>query len=487
MDLDNFIKMYVCGPTVYNDAHIGHARVYMMVDLINKIMNRILNKNTLLVMNITDIDDKIIKAAENNGITWQELSKKYEDKFFASMAQLNIDLPDVIIRVSESIIDIIEYIQNIINNNFAYVTNDGSVYFDTISYKNAGYDISFEIDDEEINYESQLSSDIINQKRHKKDFALWKSRPENNVGFDAIFSFNERIIEVYGIPGWHIECSTMIHKTIGNHLDIHFGGIDLKFPHHHNENLQACAYYHPEYHPNKKTKEWTNKFMHIGHLCIKGKKMSKSLKNFSTIDDILKELTPNEFRWMFMQHKWEQPMEFNDGVIENAKNMENCVKNLINRTKNYPFDILNVKYTDKEFRLGQVFDKIKNKIIINFETFNVDIVVTELNRFICEINSYLDKQNVNKSILNKIMQYLLNLLINLGFSYEEKESSNINEFMDVLITTRTSLRNVAKNKSLDNVVKKELYSVLDKERNILLPSIGINLEDTRDSSLWFQK
>ncbi|AQN68593.1 cysteinyl-tRNA synthetase [Saudi moumouvirus] len=168
MNSINLTKMYVCGPTVYNDAHIGHARVYIMVDLINKTMNRFLNKNTLLVMNITDIDDKIIKASETIGISWQQLSKNYENKFFVSMAQLNIDLPDIIIRVSESIKDIIEYIQNIINNNFAYVTDDGSIYFDTMSYINAGYDFSFEIDEEEMNYESQISTDIINQKNIKK-------------------------------------------------------------------------------------------------------------------------------------------------------------------------------------------------------------------------------------------------------------------------------------------------------------------------------
>ncbi|AQN68594.1 cysteinyl-tRNA synthetase [Saudi moumouvirus] len=279
----------------------------------------------------------------------------------------------------------------------------------------------------------------------------------------------------------------MIHKTIGSHLDIHFGGIDLKFPHHHNENLQACAYYHPKYHPNDKTEEWTNKFMHIGHLCIKGKKMSKSLKNFSTIEDIMQKITPNEFRWMFMQHKWQNPMEFNDGVIENAKNMENSVKNLINRTKNYPFCILNVKYSDKEHKLAKLFDTAKNKIITSLESFEFDSVVKELNHFIGEINSYLDKQNPNKSLLNKITQYILNLLINLGFSFDNNKNSDISNLMNVLITTRTSIRNIVRNKSIDSQIKKELYSVLDKERNVLLPSIDINLEDTRDSSLWFHK
>ena len=193
------------------------------------------------------------------------------------MSKLNVRLPDRIIRVSEQIPQIILYIQQIISNGFAYESL-GSVYFDSNAYAKEGYD------------EVQLDLETIPGKKSPKDFALWKGRESHLVGFDAEFEFGLMKKSMFGVPGWHIECSTIIHNSLGTSIDIHFGGIDLKFPHHQNEIIQANAFYHPMY----KNKKWCEKFVHIGHLCISGLKMSKSLKNFTTINSALETNTPNQ-------------------------------------------------------------------------------------------------------------------------------------------------------------------------------------------------
>ncbi|AGD92759.1 cysteinyl-tRNA synthetase [Megavirus lba] len=485
--MSNTIQMYVCGPTVYNDSHIGHARIYVMVDIINRTMTNILNQDTHLVMNITDIDDKIIKAANNQSVSWQTLSKKYEDKFFESMAKLGVAKPDVVIRVSESIDDIIKYIQQIINNDFAYVTFDGSVYFDTIKYVNAGYILDCDIDIEEQTYESQIASEIINEKRHIKDFALWKSRADYDVGFFVEFIFNNAIIKTYGVPGWHIECSAMIERTIGDSVNIHFGGIDLKFPHHHNECLQANAYYHPKYKPNTNinTEKWTQEFMHVGHLCVEGQKMSKSLKNFSTIDEVLETVNSNEMRWMFMQNNWRKPMEFNNGVIEHAKNFNQIINNFLNRTANYPFNIMDIKYSDNEIQFKKETQKNISNISNNLSKFEFHHLVNNLIDLISKTNIYLDKPNPNESVVKKITNYILNLITQLGFNYETNNSIDISNIMKVIVETRTDYRKITRNKNISKDVKNEIFNVLDSERNLRLPSIGISLEDTRDSSSWY--
>ncbi|BCS83514.1 cysteinyl-tRNA synthetase [Cotonvirus japonicus] len=484
------MKMYVCGPTVYSDSHIGHARIYIIVDIINKTLNNILNKPTHLVMNITDIDDKIIKAAQNKNINWVDLAHEYENSYFNAMTKLGVSRPDVVIRVSESIPDIVKYIQKIIDNNMAYIVSDGSVYFDSNQYKNFGYEFS-EIDDiEEQQYESQVDINIISQKKHHKDFALWKSRLITDVGFDVEFLCNNSIIKTRGVPGWHIECSAMIQKTLGDFIDVHFGGIDLKFPHHHNECLQANAYHHPIYNPlyqqqNGYFSKWTHEFVHIGHLCVKGQKMSKSLKNFSTISEIMQHVNANQLRWLFMINKWEKPMEFTNGCIDNAISIDNIFKNFIKRVTNFTFDISDVIFSEKEFELQNFFYTIKDRIFSYLEKYKFNSVVKALHSLITQVNLYMDKLSPNESIVSKIKLYIVELLEKLGFYYQINNTSDMSKhIMNVLIETRSQFRQLTRDKSLTSDVKECIFKILDDQRNTLLPSIGITLEDTKDSSFW---
>ena len=508
--LNNTIKMYVCGPTVYDAAHLGHARTYVVVDILNRILTSIAGKNTLLVMNITDIDDKIINKAAELNVDWTEIAKKNEKLFFDSMAKLGVKLPDCIIRVSEVIPQIIAYVQQIIDNGFAYVTSDRSIYFDTDKYIKQGYKFQTDIDDDEQAYCTTLAPVIRLQKRNKLDFALWKGRISSEVGFSAEFMFESNKIVSWGRPGWHIECSTMIHETIGPILDIHFGGIDLKFPHHYNERLQAHAYYHPKFAPTNNTdieicdhndhndcntrdthntsntpnthNQWASQFIHTGHLCIKGLKMSKSLKNFTTIDEALNNITSNQLRWMFMVHKWTDSMDFCPDTISQIKVFDNTIVNFFNRIVNYPFSITDVTYAEKDYGLLNYYNEKKTSITDNLRVYKLDTASMAIFDLVNKVHAYIDKGKPNVSLVKKIRDWLLELLTKLGFEYQSKNQDSSTDIMSVIVATRSAMRKMVRDKA---VSAQNVFQILDTERDVLLPSIGITLQDTKDSSLWF--
>lgn len=486
MKKTNLTKIYVCGPTVYDESHLGHARTYMIVDILNRIMNSIANSRTYLVMNITDIDDKIVDKARDTSTHWYDIAKKYEKSYFDAMAKLNVKLPDTIIRVSDSIPQIVKYIQKIIDNGFAYMTSDLSIYFDSNKYAQCGY-LSDNSVEESVCY-SSISPSIKIQKRNRKDFSLWKSRNKTEIGFDAEFTYEGITISSWGRPGWHIECSAMIHETIGPDLDIHFGGIDLKFPHHHNERLQAHAFYHPKFMPKNQLQstQWSSLFLHIGHLCIKGLKMSKSLKNFTTIDEALKEISPNQLRWMFIIHKWNEQMDFSDDTIGQAKTFDNTMANFFNRIINYPFEQTDIAYNDKESKLSDYFFEVKNKITSDLCEFKLDTANFTLFELINKANSYISTNNPNASLIKKIYDWIFNLVTILGFEYQKNSSDSIENLMNVLINTRSEIRKLTRDMGVTKEFKQKIFKILDIERDIMLPSIGITLQDTKDSSSWFK-
>jgi cysteinyl-tRNA synthetase len=477
-------KMYVCGPTVYDHSHIGHARTYIIVDLIYRI-----TKNPYLVMNITDIDDKIINKAQTLNVPWQDIAKKYEDSFFDSMRQLNVQTPNTIIRVSEVIPNIIAYIQKIIDNGFAYLVKDGSVYFDTDAYKNAGYDYAY--NEEEVEHElfplqsGEISeyeqNGIRNTRKSARDFALWKGRNKEEVGFDAYFSIPDLLILCYGRPGWHIECSTMIHETLGHHFDVHYGGIDLKFPHHYNETVQANAFHHPKY---LSTDSWCDDFQHVGHLCIDGLKMSKSLKNFTTIHEILEKVNPNCLRWLFMKHKWTDPMNYNDETLNEAKLIDDSVFHLQKRISGFPFQRRDIVYRQKEEELQKIFEQIQISVENCLPKFEFDLFVSEIQRLIKKINIYLGQPCPNQTLTKKCFEWIELQLRQLGFQYEQetKVDIGIEPLMAHVIQQRTSLRGLTR---ISEINKTNLFEILDQQRKEL-SNLGITLQDTKDNSLWFR-
>ncbi len=319
-------------------------------------------------------------------------------------------------------------------------------------------------DEDETIYQSELSPLIILQKKNKKDFALWKARKSTEVGFDASFCYDGKNIQARGRPGWHIECSAMIDQTIGPDLDIHFGGIDLKFPHHHNERLQAHAFYHPMFKPqHANSPQWATEFMHIGHLCIKGHKMSKSLKNFTTIEQALNVLSPNQFRILFCIHKWTDSMDFSDDTVSQAVNYDTIIKNFFNRVINYPFNRNDVKTNKKEIDIMNYFYDLQLKIENDLNLFNFDNFITALLDLINRTNAYIGLDTPNKSVVKKIYVWINKILNDIGFSYGSVESNSghdinsttsISDVMNVIVETRKALRLLTRDTNTTPEVKK---------------------------------
>ncbi|XP_053515864.1 probable cysteine--tRNA ligase, mitochondrial isoform X2 [Artibeus jamaicensis] len=291
---------YSCGPTVYDHAHLGHACSYVRFDIIRRILTTVFGCNIIMVMGITDVDDKIIKRANEMKISPASLANLYEEDFKQDMAALKVLPPTVYLRVTENIPQIISFIEGIIANGHAYSTAEGNVYFDLQSRGDKYGKLVGVVP-------GPVAEPGDSDKRHPSDFALWKAAKPQEVFWASPWGS--------GRPGWHIECSTISSLVFGSQLDIHSGGIDLAFPHHENEIAQ-CEVFH-------QCQQWGNYFLHSGHLHVKGKeeKMSKSLKNYITIKDFLKTFSPDVFRFFCMRSSYRSAIDYSDGTMLEAEHL----------------------------------------------------------------------------------------------------------------------------------------------------------------------
>ncbi|XP_058705371.1 probable cysteine--tRNA ligase, mitochondrial isoform X3 [Poecile atricapillus] len=305
---------YSCGPTVYDHAHLGHACSYVRFDIIRRIMTRFFGIEVIMVMGITDIDDKIIKKANEMNVSPVALARIYEEDFKQDMAALKVLPPTVYMRVTENIPQIISFIKTIISSGQAYATSQGNVYFDVKSWGKR-YGVLTAVGPH--TQDEAVDSD----KRHGKDFALWKAAKPQELSWNSPWG--------KGRPGWHIECSTISSAVFGKQLDIHTGGIDLAFPHHENEIAQ-CEVYH-------QCEQWGNYFLHSGHLHVKGskEKMSKSLKNYITIKDFLKKCSSDQFRMFCLRGRYSSAVEFSEESMEDAKNLLQAISSFIRDANAY--------------------------------------------------------------------------------------------------------------------------------------------------------
>ncbi len=303
------MKIYVCGPTVYDDVHIGNARSFVFYDLLFRIFKSYY-KEVIYVRNITDIDDKIIARARLNGKSEVEVSGKAIDSFFKACNFLNCLKPSHEPRVTEHLDEIIKLIQSLINNGHAYEA-DGDVFFKVNSFKDYGKLANRKIED----MIAGSRIEVLLNKQNAEDFTLWKkTEPKDGVVFNSPFS--------HGRPGWHIECSAMAHKYLGDNFDIHGGGVDLQFPHHENEIAQSvCGY---------KDSKHASYWVHNGFLMVDGQKMSKSLGNFITVKDIESKGYHGEvLRLALISTHYTKPLDFNEALLFNTKKMLNKFYSLI--------------------------------------------------------------------------------------------------------------------------------------------------------------
>ena len=492
---DRTINWYMCGPTVYDAAHLGHARTYLTFDIIRRILTSYFHYDVNLCMNITDIDDKIIKRSNDEKKNFAEFAKFWEDSFFKDMRALNVMYPNYITRVSEYIPEIIKFIEVIIKKGYAYEKN-GSVYFDIEAYKKGGHMYAKLIpQDKNQNLEELqeaegvLSKDNAGEKKNKGDFALWKTSKKDEPFWDSPWG--------KGRPGWHIECSVMSSSIFGNKLDIHSGGCDLKFPHHDNEIAQTEAH--------DDSKQWINYFLHTGHLKIEGLKMSKSLKNFKKITDFISLYTPNAFRLYFCNSKWDGDMDFTENGLSMASANDKKISEFFQNIKVWSRENdlkKNLKLDNEDSALNNFFLEAKKNIHAYFcDNFNTPGVVSTILDLIKKTYEYQEKAEKVKTLklhlIYTVGKYISDILKCLGLVYntdfvdyfrtsgEGDSNKNAEEILTPYMDVLTKFRHEVKNAIVVEKDEKKILKLCDQLRDDILPELGVRIEDKgNEGSLW---
>jgi cysteinyl-tRNA synthetase len=468
---DRRVYWYMCGPTVYCDTHMGHARTYITSDIIRRVMTDYFGYQVTLCMNITNIDDKIINAAHEQSIPFESYANSWEEKFFIDMEKVNVRRPDILTRVTEYVPDIVNYTQKIIENGFGYISN-GSVYFDTLafteSHKYPKLSPDKTIDLESLEEAEGNLKDTTEEKKRPNDFALWKKSKPHEPFWPAPFG--------EGRPGWHIECSVMASDVLPCPLDIHSGGIDLRFPHHDNEIAQCEAFYGCQ--------QWVNYFLHTGHLHIHGRKMSRSLKNFITIKEILEIYSARQLRMFFLLHKWDGTINYSDTSLNESIGKEKQFNEFLMNTA-VVLRTLELKAPHKLSTedkalytlLQETEEKVYSALCDNFST---DVAVELLSVLVNRTNVYL-KAAAKYLVVLRIRDYVEKMLKIFGLDYSAAVSQNdVAPVMDLLSSYRDQVRLAAGEKKIS-----EIFKASDLLRDEHLPKLGFILEDRgKEPSIW---
>lgn len=467
-----FVSMYVCGPTVYGEPHLGHARPAIVFDLIFRYL-KFLGYKVRYVRNITDVghlendadegEDKIEKKAQVEQLEPMEVAQFYMDKYHFAMDALNVERPSIEPRASGHIIEQIEMVEQILNNNYAYVSN-GSVYFDVEKFdKNFGYGkLSGRVLEELI--ANSRSLDGQDEKRNSADFALWKkASPEHIMKWKSPWSI--------GFPGWHIECTAMSTKYLGKQFDIHGGGMDLLFPHHESEVCQSTA---------ANGMESVRYWIHNNMITINGQKMGKSLGNFITLNEFLtgthsmltQAFSPMTIRFFILQAHYRGTLDFsNDALIAAEKGMNKLMEayHLLKTLKPNTTDINQDTLKASDSLYQKCYDAMN-------DDFNSPIVIANLFEAVRIINTVqamkppMAKENLD-SLTNLFDTFLFNIL---GMKITEDKSAGGNT-EDALMQIIISLRGEAK--------QRKDYTSADNIRDAL-NKIGITLKDTKEGVEW---
>ncbi|XP_075423775.1 cysteine--tRNA ligase, cytoplasmic isoform X3 [Ascaphus truei] len=582
------VTWYCCGPTVYDASHMGHARSYISFDILRRVLKDYFKYDVFYCMNITDIDDKIIKRARQNHLFQQykeskpqaafllndvktaltpfaektnettdpdkkqmlekilsavtaavrpleeslsqtgrdeeiqkhaqilleeaadllsewldtkhgaqvmdnsifsQLPKHWEGDYHTDMDSLNVLPPDVLTRVSEYVPAIVEFVQKIVANGYGYVSN-GSVYFNTAKFHASDKHYYAKLVPEAVGDQKALqegegdlsiSADRLSEKHSPNDFALWKASKPGEPSWESPWG--------KGRPGWHIECSAMAGSILGDSMDIHGGGFDLRFPHHDNELAQSEAYFDNDH--------WVRYFLHTGHLTIAGCKMSKSLKNFITIKDALNRNTARQLRLAFLMHSWKDTLDYSNNTMESAVQYEKFLSEFFLNVKDIlraPTDITGqfVKWEAQEIELNNCFyDKkaaVHEALCDNIDTRTV---MEEMRSLVGQCNSYVAskktaKQAPNRILLKSVSSYLTDMLKIFGAIEGEEpigfpvggSAQNINleatvmPYLQVLSQFREGVRQIARENKVIEVLQ-----LSDALRDDILPELGVRLED----------
>ncbi|XP_054426710.1 cysteine--tRNA ligase, cytoplasmic isoform X1 [Pteronotus mesoamericanus] len=582
------VTWYCCGPTVYDASHMGHARSYISFDILRRVLRDYFKFDVFYCMNITDIDDKIIRRARQNHLferyrekqpraaqlledvhaalepfsmrlsetadpdkrqmlertlqavrlavepletalrtglaaedvdsraqvlleeardllsdwldstlggevtdnsIFSELPKFWEGEFHRDMQALNVLPPDVLTRVSEYVPEIVDFVQKIVDNGYGYVSN-GSVYFDTVKFASSeghsyGKLVPEAVGDQKALHEGEgdlsISADRLSEKRSPNDFALWKASKPGEPSWPCPWG--------KGRPGWHIECSAMAGTLLGASMDIHGGGFDLRFPHHDNELAQSEAYFENDH--------WVRYFLHTGHLTIAGCKMSKSLKNFVTIKDALKQHSARQLRLAFLMHSWKDTLDYSSNTMESALQYEKFMNEFFLNVKDIlraPVDITSQfeKWEEEEAELNESFSSKKAAVHAALcDNVDTRTVLEEMRALVGQCNQYMAarkaaRRRPNRALLESVALYLTHMLKIFGAIEEESTlgfpvggpgsslnlESTVMPYLQVLSEFREAVRKIARDRKVPEVLQ-----LSDALRDNILPELGVRLED----------
>jgi len=444
----NKVNIYTCGPTVYDFFHVGNARVFITFDMVRNYL-QFRGYDVTFVQNFTDIDDKMIKRANEENITVKELGERFIAEYFKDAGALGIQKADVHPRATEHIDDIIDLIKILLDKGYAYVI-DGDVYYEARKFNNYGKLSQQNVDE----LEAGARIEPGEKKKDPMDFALWKARKPGEPAWDSPWG--------KGRPGWHIECSVMAMKYLGETIDIHGGGPDLIFPHHENEIAQSEA---------ATGKPFSRYFMHVGYLNINNQKMSKSLGNFFTVRDIIKTYDPEVLRFLMLSSHYRSPINFSEALMEQAKNSLERLYNAL-----YSMEHLEGIAGDKELAeedrqyLGKLQTHEQEFVKAMDDDFNTADAIASLFNIVREYNMNIDEKS-SRQIVKRTKETLLNLGSVLGFFRKFVEKILLDEEIEKKIRERQEAR---KNKN---------YALADKIRDELKAK-GIILEDTPAGVRW---
>ena len=428
------ITVYACGPTVYDELHVGNARSLVVFDLLYRVLKNIYGKNNVrYVRNITDIDDKIIEAAKKNKISTSDLTKKITKLFHRDCANLNCLKPTFEPKATEHIKEMIEMVDSLIKKKFAYSKN-GQVFFEVSKFEDYGKLSNKKIDKLIAGARVEVSS----EKKNHLDFVLWKPSDVSEPGWDSPWG--------RGRPGWHLECSVMSEKYLGKKFDIHGGGIDLIFPHHENEIAQSCS--------NNSSTKFANYWMHNGFLNMNKEKMSKSLGNIVKINDAIINFSGQVVRLALISAHYKQPLDWNDDLLLEQKNILDKWYQVYDANHEY-------NYLSKE-SLSALLDDL-----------NTPAYISELHDLFKAANKGNDKKRVEFNLACK----MIGLLNETPLERKEKKKLKI-RISDNDINKLIKERNLAR--------KKGNFSLADSIRKKLFEN-GIVIEDEKDKTSWKYK
>ena len=568
------VTWYCCGPTVYDSSHMGHARAYITFDIIKRILRDYFSYDVLAVMNITDIDDKIIQRARqrylldkyknyshsidkvrtdiekckveltsklaaekdadklftlnnvktqldsvnfekdeietliekskdalmelldhefghevNDKAVFEELPRFYERDYFDDMKNLGIESPDILTRVTEYVPEIVTFVEKLIEKGVAYESNN-SVYFDVDKFTSTSGHYYAKLVPEALGDEAKLregegglsvAENQSQEKRSPRDFALWKKSKSGEPFWDSPWG--------QGRPGWHIECSVMASDVLGQSIDIHGGGVDLKFPHHDNEIAQAEAYFG--------NNDWIRYFLHSGHLNIEGRKMSKSLKNFTSIKSALETYSSTQIRILFLLHEWSSTLDYSYETMKEALSFEKYLSEFFlvvkDKLRSDPEANKLRKVTEDEKSLFKELVQAKSEIHAHLcDSFNTPRVMLTMKNLVSSINSYIQSMGnaePNFALLRAVATYITHLLTvfgvidkksPIGFSGGPGEAGDgeklLLPFLDMFADFREEARQCAFT----------LLKSCDLLRDEVLPDQGVRLEDKQGCFLSFE-